>query len=146
MAIRSSDEFPWRLGSFRFTAFVGEPKRPKPRQMVWVARVAVRHDSTEASSVGIDRFLLRTLDERTPWKVTLFNFEPVQVFVRDLPLSVVRHRDPQEVGFACGWQCRTTDEIETKRRKSWTGPKSLFRIILVRFGATHWLLRLRRRR
>jgi len=48
--------------------------------------------------------------------------EPVLVLIRDLQLFFVRDCHPQEVGFVCGWQCRTTDEIETNRRKSWTGP------------------------
>jgi len=51
----------------------GEPKKPKRRQMGWAARVAARHDSTEASSVGINHVLFRTLDELTPWKAALSN-------------------------------------------------------------------------
>jgi len=75
METRSADGFPVPLGSFRFATEGGEPKRPKRRQMGWAALVAARHDSTETSSVGINRVLFEDLNELTPWKVALSNWD-----------------------------------------------------------------------
>jgi len=75
MATTSSDGFPWPVGSFRFSAEGDKLKRPNRRQMGWAALVAARHDSTETSSVGINRVLFEDLNELTPWKVALSNWD-----------------------------------------------------------------------